>query len=151
MTSTTIAPKLVPTRMLNEYAYCPWLAYLEWVQGEFADSVDTVEGRFQHRRVDRPSGTLPVRSAGDAAGPKRLARTYKKMNGFGEPAQYSVFVCDLSPKERVLLEEALTEILNLKEDRVLIVDMGPSEGRGGESYTVLGNARELPGRKAVIV
>lgn len=56
-------PELVPARMLNEYAYCPRLAYLEWVQGEFEDSVDTVEGRFQHRRVDRPSGTLPVRSA----------------------------------------------------------------------------------------
>ena len=51
--------------MLNEYAYCPRLAYLEWVQGEFADSVDTVEGRFQHRRVDRPSGTLPLRSGSD--------------------------------------------------------------------------------------
>jgi CRISP-associated protein Cas1 len=53
------APDLVPARMLNEYAYCPRLAYLEWVQGEFADSVDTVEGRFQHRRVDQPSGELP--------------------------------------------------------------------------------------------
>ena len=59
-------PDLVPARMLNEYAYCPRLAYLEWVQGEFADSVDTVEGRFQHRRVDRPSGELPVRSTGDS-------------------------------------------------------------------------------------
>ena len=62
----TTTPELVPARMLNEYAYCPRLAYLEWVQGEFEDSVDTVEGRFQHRRVDRPSGTLPVRSTGDA-------------------------------------------------------------------------------------
>ena len=87
----------------------------------------------------------------DVSDPKRLARTYKKMNGFGEPAQYSVFVCDLSPKERVLLEATLTEILNLKEDRALIVDMGPSEGRGCGSYTVLGNARELPRRTAVIV
>lgn len=51
-------PDLVPARMLNEFAYCPRLAYLEWVQGEFTDSVDTVEGRFQHRRVDRPSGDL---------------------------------------------------------------------------------------------
>jgi len=51
--------------MLNEYAYCPRLAYLEWVQGEFADSVDTVEGRFQHRRVDRPSGRLPSPSTKD--------------------------------------------------------------------------------------
>jgi CRISPR-associated protein Cas2 len=87
----------------------------------------------------------------DVADPKRLARTFRKMNGFGEPAQYSVFVCDLSPKERVLLEEALTEILNLKEDRVLIVDMGPSEGRGSRSYAVLGNAREFPHRSVVIV
>ncbi len=87
----------------------------------------------------------------DVTDPKRLARTFKKMNGFGDSAQYSVFICDLSPKERVLLEEALTEILNLKEDRVLIVDMGPPEGRGSESYTVLGNARELPRRAVVIV
>ena len=63
----TTAPELVPARMLNEYAYCPRLAYLEWVQGEFADSVDTVEGRFQHRRVDRPSGNLPSRA--DKEGP----------------------------------------------------------------------------------
>ena len=87
----------------------------------------------------------------DVSDPRRLALTYKKMNGFGEPAQYSVFICDLSPKERVLLEEALTEILNLKEDRVLIVNMGPSEGRGKESYHVLGNAREFPRRAVVIV
>src|SRR5438093_13540010 len=53
-------PEMVPARMLNEFAYCPRLAYLEWVQGEFADSVDTVEGRFQHRRVDKPSGGLPT-------------------------------------------------------------------------------------------
>ena len=61
-------PDLVPARMLNEYAYCPRLAYLEWVQGEFADSVDTIEGRFQHRRVDRPSGKLPILPGDGAAG-----------------------------------------------------------------------------------
>ena len=60
-------------------------------------------------------------------------------------------MCDLSPKERVLLEEALTDILNLKEDRALIVDMSPSGGRASESYTVLGNASELPRRTAVVV
>ncbi|MBI5482121.1 MAG: CRISPR-associated endonuclease Cas1 [Deltaproteobacteria bacterium] len=45
--------------MLNEFAYCPRLAYIEWVQQDFVDSVDTVEGRFQHRRVDQPGGELP--------------------------------------------------------------------------------------------
>src|SRR5580700_6561260 len=47
-------PDLVPARMLNEFAYCPRLAYLEWVQGEFADNLETREGRFGHRRVDQP-------------------------------------------------------------------------------------------------
>ena len=73
------------------------------------------------------------------------------MNGFGEPAQYSVFICDLSPKERVLLEAALTEVMNLREDRAMIVDMGPSEGRGRESVAILGNAREMPRRAVVVV
>ena len=51
---------LVPARMVNEYQYCPRLAYLEWVQGEWADSADTVEGRHAHRRVNRDGGTLPA-------------------------------------------------------------------------------------------
>jgi CRISPR-associated endonuclease Cas1/CRISPR-associated protein Cas4 len=52
---------LLPVRMLNEFAYCPRLAYLEWVQSEFADSADTVEGRFHHRRVDEsPKRQPPV-------------------------------------------------------------------------------------------
>ncbi len=50
---------LLPARMVNEYIYCPRLAYLEWVQGEWADSADTVEGRYHHRRVDKPGGELP--------------------------------------------------------------------------------------------
>ncbi len=51
---------LMPVRMVNEYQYCPRLAYLEWVQGEWADSADTVDGRHKHRRVDKPAGRLPV-------------------------------------------------------------------------------------------
>lgn len=51
---------LIPVRMLNEHVYCPRLAYLEWVQGEWADSVDTVDGRHRHQRVDKPSGDLPA-------------------------------------------------------------------------------------------
>ncbi len=49
----------LPARMVNEFQYCPRLAYLEWVQGEWADSADTVEGRGVHRRVDRGAGALP--------------------------------------------------------------------------------------------
>ena len=49
----------LPARMVNEYVYCPRLAYLEWVQGEWAESADTVEGTHVHRRVDREDRPLP--------------------------------------------------------------------------------------------
>src|SRR6056297_3591921 len=52
----TVIP-LIPVRMLNEYVYCPRLAYMEWVQGEWADSADTVAGTFAHKRVDKPGRT----------------------------------------------------------------------------------------------
>ena len=52
-------PDLIPARMLNEFAYCPRLCYIEWIQGEFVDSADTVDGRFQHRRVDLNLGIMP--------------------------------------------------------------------------------------------
>lgn len=43
---------LTPVRMLTQYAYCPRLAYLEWVQKEWADNYYTEDGHFTHRRVD---------------------------------------------------------------------------------------------------
>jgi CRISPR-associated protein Cas1 len=52
--------------MLNEFVYCPRLAYLEWVQGDFADSADTVDGRRIHRRVDHPGGRVPEATEDDA-------------------------------------------------------------------------------------
>lgn len=45
-------PDSVPARMLNEFAYCPRLPWLEWVQREFEDNADNAEGRFRHRVVD---------------------------------------------------------------------------------------------------
>jgi CRISPR-associated endonuclease Cas1/CRISPR-associated protein Cas4 len=58
--STAPAPSdLIPARMLNEFVYCPRLAYLEWIQGEFEDSADTVAGRHEHRRVDVAGPLLP--------------------------------------------------------------------------------------------
>ncbi|QDU47881.1 CRISPR-associated endonuclease Cas4g/Cas1g [Gimesia panareensis] len=45
---------LLPVRMLNEFTYCPRLGYLEWVQGEWADNLETRQGSFGHRVVDKP-------------------------------------------------------------------------------------------------
>jgi CRISPR-associated protein Cas1 len=52
-------PDYLPARMVNEFAYCPRLFFYEWVEGLFAESVDTVEGSIQHRRVDAKATALP--------------------------------------------------------------------------------------------
>ena len=66
----------LPARMVNEYVYCPRLAYLEWVQGEWAESADTVEGAHAHRRVDREDRPLPPADAlGEADRPRTRSVT----------------------------------------------------------------------------
>lgn len=59
VSSSRRVPDLVPVRMVNEQAYCPRLAYLEWVQGDFTDNADTLDGQFQHRNVNVETGRLP--------------------------------------------------------------------------------------------
>ena len=53
-------PDYLPARMVNEFAYCPRLFFYEWVEGLFAESVDTVEGAIQHKRVDAKASALPA-------------------------------------------------------------------------------------------
>lgn len=66
-------PDLVPARMLNEFTYCPRLAYLEWVQGEFAHNPDTLDGRLSHRRVDvEDNRPVPAAAEADTADETRL-------------------------------------------------------------------------------
>ncbi len=52
-------PDYLPSRMVNEYVYCPRLFYLMHIEKQFADSIDTVDGRIIHRRVDSGNGGLP--------------------------------------------------------------------------------------------
>ena len=87
----------------------------------------------------------------DVSDGKRLRRIFKKMNGFGDALQYSVFACDLSAKERVIMEEALTEIIDSKADRVIIIDVGPVEGRGGDVVRTLGRQTRPREREALVV
>jgi CRISPR/Cas system-associated exonuclease Cas4 (RecB family) len=51
-------PDYLPARMLNEFVYCPRLFYYEWVEGQFRDNAETVEGTLGHRRVDQGRGAL---------------------------------------------------------------------------------------------
>lgn len=65
---------LVPARMVNEFVYCPRLAYLMWTQAEWADSADTVDGRRVHARADKPVRPLPPPEEVAAADPAIVTR-----------------------------------------------------------------------------
>jgi CRISPR-associated protein Cas1 len=53
-------PDYMPARMVNEFVYCPRLFFYEWVEGLFQESADTVEGKLQHKRVDKGGKPLPA-------------------------------------------------------------------------------------------
>jgi CRISPR-associated protein Cas2 len=76
---------------------------------------------------------------------------FRCLNGYGDPIQYSVFFCDQSPQEPVLLLADLTEIIHQQGDQVLIVNLGPIDGRGGEVVESLGRKLRPTERGSVVV
>ena len=87
----------------------------------------------------------------DIRNPKRLYRVGKKMAGFGDRIQYSIFMCDLSKRELVLLETELTKIIKLSEDSVLIINLGAPSGRASDIVKILGQASLPNASQAAII
>jgi CRISPR-associated protein Cas2 len=78
-------------------------------------------------------------------------RLFKKMCGFGISLQYSIFRCELSPTEKQLLKDALWDILNLNEDRVMLVNLGPTGARGDDCTEFWGEPRTEVGNRAAVI
>ena len=74
----------------------------------------------------------------DVCDPKRLRKVFKKMKGHGDPLQLSLFRCALTALQRERLISDLMEIVELEEDRVLIVDLGPASGVRERAFRFLG-------------
>jgi CRISPR-associated protein Cas2 len=87
----------------------------------------------------------------DVSCPKRLRLVYRLMRGWGDHIQYSVFRCELTPRELVELRAGLSFVINHAEDQVLFIDVGPVEGRGGTSIRAIGKVYTPPERCAVVV
>lgn len=87
----------------------------------------------------------------DVADPARLRKVFKLLKGYGDHLQLSVFRCDLSRLSLARLKAELTEVIDSQKDQVLIIDVGPSEGRGEEVFESLGKAYVDEGRKPNVV
>ncbi len=79
----------------------------------------------------------------DVSDAKRLRRTHKIMKGFGDPLQYSVFACFLSKAEKVMMLSKLSEHINHKEDRILVVNIGPDSKKTKKAMEYFGVQERL--------
>ena len=80
---------------------------------------------------------------------KRLRAVAGCMEGYGTRIQYSVFVCDLSAKEKVLMRGDIETVMRQSEDSVMIVDLGAAGD--ASRFVFLGSHEELPPSGAVVV
>lgn len=74
----------------------------------------------------------------DIANDRRLRKVFKVCKDHGTHLQFSVFECDLNPRELVHLQRTLKEVIKHDEDQVLFVSLGPAEGRGDRVISSLG-------------
>lgn len=87
----------------------------------------------------------------DIANDKRLRQVFKKMNGYGEHLQYSVFQCELSDKERIQMVAELNTLINHREDQVLVFSLGPAESYNATATLAIGKPYEFVERHAIVV
>ncbi len=87
----------------------------------------------------------------DIADAKRLRRVFKTMKGFGAHLQFSVFQCDLPDIDLVRMKAALTEIIDQREDQVLIIDLGTTESNPIKRIESMGIKAELEERRARVL
>lgn len=86
----------------------------------------------------------------DISDDKRRTKVFDLLGGAGDWAQFSVFFCELNPKELAELRTRLREEINQSEDQVLILDLGPESRPLESGLEVLGRAYEVPTRTIVV-
>ena len=80
---------------------------------------------------------------------RRLRSIAVCMEGYGTRIQYSVFVCDLSDREKTIMRGDIEALMKSSEDSVMVIDLGYA----GDSsrFLFLGHHGKLPSLRTVIV
>ena len=89
----------------------------------------------------------------DISDSKRLQKVYKTMRGFGDSFQKSVFLCQLSPKEEMIMQMRLTDIIKPSEDQIVIIHLGKIDKTSisnPKSWIVMGKKLEITDNSIMI-
>ena len=87
----------------------------------------------------------------DIADAKRLRKVLQIMKGSGQKAQFSVFCCDLSDRQREALLLDLASAIQPSEDQVIFIDLGPTTGLARGRVFAIGRKHEVPLPCAIVV
>ena len=80
---------------------------------------------------------------------RRLRSIATCMEGYGTRIQYSVFVCDLSGREKVLMRGDIESLMKASEDSVMVIDLG--QPGDTSRFLFLGHHEKLPTSSAVVI
>lgn len=80
----------------------------------------------------------------DVRDDRRLRRVGKLAEEFGYRLQYSVFVCDLSEVERARFERRLDDVLNLRVDAAVLIELGPADRANAKRFRWLSPPPVIP-------
>ncbi len=87
----------------------------------------------------------------DISNDKRRDKVAKALLGYGDRLQYSVFCCQLNPRELLQMQEALKELIHHEEDQIFVVDAGPVQGQTPKPNVEYMGRVWTPGIRAQIV
>jgi len=90
----------------------------------------------------------------DVCDAKRLRQIYKLMRGYGEHIQYSVFLCQLTDNDMVVLKEKISDVTNQNEDQVMLIRLGNVDAVNQvgypENWQVIGRKIHLRDTKVMV-
>ena len=87
----------------------------------------------------------------DISNDDRRNTVFKALKGYGDHIQYSVFRCDLSERERISMIAELHPLIEHNEDQILVIDLGPVEGRAASCVAAIGRKYIAPERTVVVI
>ena len=87
----------------------------------------------------------------DISDDDRRNKVFTTLRGRGDHIQYSVFSCDLSDSERIAMIATLHPLIDHKEDQILLIDLGPVDGRAANCVNAIGRPHFAPERTVVVI
>ena len=86
----------------------------------------------------------------DISDDKRRNQVFNCLQANGDHAQFSVFFCQLNPRELASLRASLQPMINSVEDQILILDLGRVEYSEPLAVTTIGRAHLPPVRTMIV-